>query len=384
MIPGPVEFEPAVLEAMGAPTNSHLAQEFMECFGNALEMMRAVWRCPSGQPFILAGSGTLAMDSAAANLVEPGDRVLVISTGYFGDRYAEILERYGAEVTCLRSETGGIVARDTIEEQLKKNNYKLLTFTHVDTSTAVMVDPRSIGMLGSKYNVLTILDGVCSVGGEDIRQEEWGLDVVLTASQKAIGVPPGLALLVVSERALAAWKTRKKPVSNYYGDWSNWLPVMTAYESRRPAYFGTPAVNLVEALHVSLRDILNEGMDVRIERHRSVGKAVRAAMKAMGLQQVPRSDDVAANTLTAVYYPEGVSGGELLKEINRSGIILAGGLLPEIKDYYFRIGHMGSVSQNDLVATISGIATGLQRCGYSVDVSSALQTALDIYNTRIK
>lgn len=381
MIPGPIEFEPDVLMAMGAPTNSHLAPEFMEHFGSALEMMRLVWLCPSGQPFILAGSGTLAMDTAAANLVEKGDQALVISTGYFGERYARLLERYGAEVTTLQSETGNIVSPQTIEDQLKKNNFKLLTFTHVDTSTAVLVDPRTIGRLGVKYNVLTILDGVCSVAGEEIQQEEWGLDVVLTASQKAIGVPPGLALFTVSERAMEIWKKRKKPVSNYYGDWSNWLPVMEAYESRKPAYFGTPAVNLVEAMFVSLKTILTEGMDIRFKRHRSGGKAVRAAMKAMGLRLVPVSDDIAANTLSAVFYPDGISGKDLLREIYLSGIILAGGLLPEIREDYFRIGHMGSFSQNDLVAVVSGIATGLNKCGYTTDASAALKIALEIFNT---
>jgi len=381
MIPGPIEFEPAVLQAMGAPTNSHVAPEFIECFGTALERMREVWLCPSGQPFILAGSGTLAMDTAGANLIENGDKALVISTGYFGHRYAKLLERYGADVTILNAEVGDVVPLDRVEQKLKETKYKILTFTHVDTSTAVLVDPRSIGALGQKYNVLTILDGVCSVGGEEIRQEEWGIDVVLTASQKAIGVPPGLALLVVSEKAMKVWSDRSTPVGNYYGDWTHWLPIMNAYESRKPAYFGTPAVNLVEALNVSLRSILAEGMDIRFARHRRSGSAIRAAMKALGLQQVPLADDIAANTLSALFYPNGIPGADLLREIHRSGIILAGGLHPDIKTRYFRIGHMGSVMQNDILATIAGIATGLENCGYQANASTALQTALSKLNT---
>ena len=236
MIPGPIEFEPAVLAALAAPTASHVAPDFIEVFGQSLERMRGLWKSPSGQPFIIAGSGTLAMEIPAANLVEPGDRALVISSGYFGERYAEILKRYGAEVTILFAPPGSIVDPEQIEIELKKNTYKLMTFTHVDTATAVRVDPKPLGQLGRKYGVLTILDGVCSIAGEELYQDEWGIDVALTASQKAIGVPPGLALLVAGPNAMTAWKKRKAPTANYYADWNNWLPIMEAYEARKPGY----------------------------------------------------------------------------------------------------------------------------------------------------
>ena len=209
MIPGPIEFEPSVLRILGAPTTSHVAPNFIKSFSNSLKYMREVWLSPKGQPFILAGSGTLAMDMAACNLVSPGDKALVISTGYFGERYATILERYGADVTVLTAGFGETVPLETIEKTLQNGDFKILTFTHVDTSTGIIVAPKPIGALGKKYNVLTILDGVCSVAGESIHQDEWHIDVVLTASQKAIGVPPGLALLMISEKAMQVFKTRK-------------------------------------------------------------------------------------------------------------------------------------------------------------------------------
>jgi alanine-glyoxylate transaminase/serine-glyoxylate transaminase/serine-pyruvate transaminase len=328
MIPGPIEFEPKVLEALGAPTASHVAPGFIEVFGRALELMREVWLCPSGQPFVMAGSGTLAMDIPAANLLEPGDKALVVSTGYFGARYAELAGRYGAEVTVIEAALGETADLDKVEAELKSKKYKLLTFTHVDTSTAVRVSPEPIGALGKKYDVLTVLDGVCSVAGEEIRQEEWGLDVVLTASQKAVGVPPGLALLVVSQKAMRAWRERTAPVSNYYADWSNWLPIMEAYESRTPSYFGTPAVNLICALKVSLDQILEEGMDHRFARHNKNAEAFRAALSVLGLSQVPTKNEHAAATLSAPYYPENVSGPEFLSHVRNAGVILAGGLHP--------------------------------------------------------
>ena len=375
MIPGPIEFEPEVMQAMGTPTTSHVAPDFVQSFGHALDMMKEVWMAPSGQPFVVAGSGTLAMDMAAANLVEDGDSVLVISTGYFGERYADLLKRYTGHVDVIRAEQGDVVGIERIEEQLNKKNYKLLTFTHVDTSTAVLNDPRAIGQLGQKYGVLTVLDGVCSVAGEEIRQEEWGIDVAFTASQKAIGVPPGLALLVASPRAMDVWRNRKSPVPNYYADWKNWLPIMEAYGNRQPAYFGTPAVNLVQALEVSLELILQEGMENRFQRHRKTGKAFREAMKAGGLKMIPSRDEVAANTLSAPYYPDGVEGKEFLGHVNKAGIILAGGLLADIKTQYFRVGHMGAVNRSDLLATVGAIETGLRQSGHSMEAGLMLKAA---------
>ncbi len=377
MIPGPIEFNNEVLDSLGKPSLSHVSPEFIKIFGECLEMMKEVWMCPDGQPFILAGTGTLAMDTAGANLVEPGDRVLVISTGYFGDRYADLLGRYGADCHVLHAKTGNTVPVEDVERELGTGKYKIMTFTHVDTSTAVRVDPVPLGELGARYDVITVLDGVCSVAGEEIRQQQWGIDVVLTASQKAVGVPPGLALLVVSERAMEKFGKRSSKVLNYYADWTNWLPVMDAYSKGKPAYFGTPAVNLVAALNVSLRQILAEGMDKRIVRHRKTGMAFRAALKALGIVQVP-AEGCAANTLSAPYYPDGINPGEFLQEVEKAGVILAGGLHPDIKNKYFRIGHMGSTDTDQVLTTVEAIEEGLGRCGYSFTKGAGIAAAHDI------
>jgi alanine-glyoxylate transaminase/serine-glyoxylate transaminase/serine-pyruvate transaminase len=364
MIPGPIEFEPAVLAAMGAPTTSHLAPEFVEAFGQALEKMRQVFLCPEGQPFVLAGTGTLAMDSAGANLVEPGDKVLVVNTGYFGDRFATLLERYGASVTQLRSTPGDRPALVQVEDALRQERYKLLTVTHVDTSTGVLTDVKGVAELARKYGVLSVVDGVCSVAGEELAMSDWGVDVAFTASQKAIGVPPGLALLMAGPRALEAFKNRKTPVSNYYADWGNWLPVMQAYEARKNSYFGTPAVNLVFALNVSLDQILQEGMAARIARHKALSQAMKAAINALGLSQVPLRAEVAAHTMTAPRYPKNINGADFQSYVSASGVILAGGLLPAIRSEYFRIGHMGAANLGDILATAGAIETALEKCGY--------------------
>ncbi len=375
MIPGPIEFEPAVLAAVGAPTTSHVAPNFIEVFGQALERMREVFQSPDGQPIILAGSGTLAMDTVGANLIEPGDRALVVSTGYFGERFAALLTRYGAEVTQVKAPVGCDGAPIEAERALRNGTYKLMAMTHVDTSTGVIDDVKALAAVGREYGTMVVVDGVCSVAGEELRMAEWGVDAVLTASQKAIGVPPGLALVMAGPRAIEAFKKRKTPVANYYADWANWLPVMQAYEARQVANFGTPAVNLVWGLNASLGQIVAEGMEARWARHRTVGRAMQAAIAALSLDQVPAGPDCAAHTMTAPRYPAGVKGPEFLGRVAKAGVALAGGLHPEIKTQYFRVGHMGAVSQGDILATLGAIEAGLAGCGYDFEHGAGVAAA---------
>jgi alanine-glyoxylate transaminase/serine-glyoxylate transaminase/serine-pyruvate transaminase len=381
MIPGPIEFTPEVMREMGKPTTSHVAPNFIEAFGQALERLREVFLCPSGQPFVVAGSGSLAMDMAAANLIEPGDAALVVNTGYFGDRFGAILERYGATVTHVRAPAvGDAPTLEDVKAALQAGSYKLMTITHVDTSTAVCADVKGLAALGRQYDALVVVDGVCSVAGEEMRQEEWNIDLALTASQKAIGVPPGLALMVAGPRAMFAFRQRKTPVGCYYGDWTQWLPIMEAYEDRKPSYYGTPAVNLIAALNVSLGQILDEGadssnpLDARFARHRQLSDAFKAAVTALGMKQVPVSADKTATTLTAPYFPDGVDR-TVLGHIKEAGAIVAGGLHPDIKAQYFRVGHMGVVNAFDILSTVGAIEKGLSQVGYEFEPGAGLAAA---------
>jgi len=374
MIPGPIVFDPAVLRAMSKPTESHVSASFIEVFGRTLGGVRKVFLSSNGQPFVMAGSGSLAMDMAAANLIETGDDVLVISTGHFGDRFAAIAGRYGGRVQVLNAPLGDIVPLDEIEAALKARQFKVLIVTHVDTSTAVRTPVKDIARLASQYGALSVVDGVCATAGEECRQEEWGIDVYLTASQKAIGVPPGLALMVVSPRALATFQARRTPVASYYVDFANWLPIMEAYENRKPAYYGTPAVNLIYALDESIRQILAEGMDARFRRHRIMGQAFKAGLAAMGLKEVVVRPEISAFTLTAAYYPEGVDA-QLLGKVLANGVVLAGGLHAQIRTRYFRIGHMGAVTAGDILATLAAIEKGLNDLGYATEQGLAVAVA---------
>lgn len=371
MIPGPIEFDPSVLRVQAMPTLGHTSPEFIEIFGRTLDRLREVFMSPGGQPFVIAGSGTLAMEIAICNLVEPGDKVLVVDHGYFGARMAAIVQRYTGNVLTLTAPLGSVVHPEQIEEVLHRERVKVMTVTHVDTSTGVRADVKKLAALANQFGTLTVVDGVCATGGEECRQDEWQVDISLTASQKAIGVPPGLALLMVSPRALGAWNARKTPVSNYFGDFGQWLPVMQAYQARKPAYFGTPPVNLIYALDKSVELILAQGMPARIAWHQTVGRAFQAAARAIGLREVPIWPEIAASTMSAWYYPEGLNPG-FLGQVKKRGVVLAGGLHPKIKDQYFRIGHMGGITRGDILATVGAVEAALAELGAPVQAGAAV------------
>lgn len=382
MIPGPTEVSPAVREALAAPPPGHAEPRLVESFGASIEMMRRVWKsAASSQPFIVPGSGTTAMDMTVANLVSPGDAVVVVNTGFFSDRMIEMLRRAGADVVDLSVVPGDVpnVSRaegafDDLERAGRR--VKALFATHVDTSTATRVDPRPLAALARERGALSVFDGVCATAGEPFEMEAWGADVYLTASQKAIGVPPGLALLVASERALAARDARTSPPPLAW-DFQSWGPIMRAYEERRPSYFATPPTSLVPALAVALREILEGGIEARWAAHARAARALGAAWDVLGLSHVPPRADQRATTLSALRYPARVDAS-LVAKIAERGVVVAGGLHAQIRGEYFRVGHMGyAITRTDLLMrTIEAVAGGLTDSGIAVDAAAAVRAFL--------
>ncbi|MCB9795751.1 MAG: alanine--glyoxylate aminotransferase family protein [Alphaproteobacteria bacterium] len=376
MIPGPIEISEAALAAASGPPLSHLDPELIEHFGASLRAMRQVWRAaPTSQPFVLSGGGTLAMEAAACNLIDPGERVVVIDTGYFGDRMADILRRRGAAVVRLTVPLDEAVDLDRVERALD-GRIKALFATHVDTSTGVRTDPGPLAELARANGALSVFDGVCATGAERFEMAEWGADLYLTASQKAIGLPAGLALWVASGRALRtrASLTKAPPLSL---DFEAWRPVLQAYEAGEKRYLSTPATTLIPALRVSLEELLAEGMDEVFARHERAAAAMRAGFLALGLEELAGPAPLRANTLTALRYPEGV-GPELLGRVRAHGVVIAGGLHPAHKDEYFRVGHLGVVTARPeaLALTIRALGLGLADCGAKVDVEGAVSATL--------
>ena len=351
-------------------------------------MLRQLFQtsAPSSQPFVISGSGTLGWDVVAANLAEPGDEVLVLHTGYFADSFADCFKTYSVKATQLKAPIGEAPPLSGVENALTERNYKLLTVTHVDTSTGVLSEIKSLAQLVRRVspNTLIIVDGVCSVGCEEIRFDDWDLDVVLTASQKAIGCPAGLCILMCSGRAIETLKARKSPSSSYFASMENWLPsmlnplldlpplmrdiVMQNYEARKPSYFATPPTQLIQALHTALSQILSRPLAERFAAHREASARVKATIESLGLKQLPAPENQ-ANGMTAIYLPTGVKPTDLLPVLLEGGVCLAGGLHKAIASKYIRFGHMGvSVTdpgRSDISKALETLKLGLVKVGYS-------------------
>lgn len=298
---------------------------------------------PAAQPLVISGSGTLGWDVVASNLVEKGENALVLHSGYFADSFATCLETYGANATQLKAPIGDRPSFEAIEQALKEKPYKVVTVTHVDTSTGVLSDIKKVTEVVRRVSpqTLVVVDGVCSVGCEEIAFDEWDLDVVLTASQKAIGCPPGLSILMLSGRAVETFKARKTPPSSYYSSLANWIPIMQNYENFKPSYFATPPTQLVHALHTTLSQITARPVSERFAAHRQASDRVKAAVADIGLQQLASKTENQAHAMTAIWLPEGLTPPDVLPGLLKRGVIFAGGLHKEVATKYIRFGHMG-------------------------------------------
>ncbi|KAF3923348.1 hypothetical protein ABW21_db0204171 [Orbilia brochopaga] len=374
LIPGPIEFDDEVLQAMSTPSESHVGMPFVNVFGDTLTMLRRLFmtKDPGSQPLVLSGSGTLGWDVVSANLVEPGDEVLVLHTGYFGDSFADCLATYGAKPTQLKAPIGSRPSPEEIEQALSAKRYKMVTVTHTDTSTGVLSDPREVAEIVRRVSpsTLVVVDGVCSVGCEEIRFDDWGLDVVLTASQKAIGAPAGLSILMLSQRAVEIFKSRKVPPGSYFASLKNWLPIMQNYEAKKPSYFATPSPQLVRALNVSLTQILSRPLEERFEQHRVASRKVKDAVARLGLQQLAANPAHQANGMTAIWLPEGMTPADVLPHAAKLDVVFAGGLHREVASRYIRIGSMGVSVTNPKLGhidkAIKALESGLMAAGYQI------------------
>lgn len=342
----------------------------MNTFGESLELLRKLFQTtdPAAQPFILAGSGTLGWDLVASNLIERGDDALVLHTGYFADSFAACLETYGARATQLKAPVGERPSPAEIEKALKEKDYKMVTVTHVDTSTGVLSDIKAVAEVVRRVspNTLVVVDGVCSVGCEEIAFDAWGIDAVVTASQKAIGCPPGLSITMLSGRAMDRFRSRKTPPSSYYASMANWVPIMQNYEARKPSYFATPATQLVRALHTSLSQIAARPLSERFATHTAASDRVKAAVAELGLTQLASKPENQAHAMTAIKLPQGVTPPDVLPGLGKRGIVFAGGLHKEIATTYIRFGHMGVSVMDPKRDDIERALTGLKEVFASI------------------
>lgn len=371
MIPGPTPVPPTVTAAISMPVIGHRTENFAQMHEKIAKKVQKVFQTKN-DVFILTNTGTGALETAIANTVSPGDKVLALITGNFGERFAKIAKAYGGDVIEVDFGYGNDVDLKTVKEKLVENpDVKVVLATQNETSTGVCNDIEGIGALVAKTPALLLVDGVSGVGGIEIKVDQWGVDMLCTASQKAFMLPPGLAIISVSDKAWEAVKNNKSP--RFYFS----IPAFKkVYDKWNTAY--TPSVSLFYGLDAALDMMLAEGLENVYKRHGILAKATRAAVKALGLKLLAE-DRCASNVLTGVWGPENIGADDLRKIIkNNYGVTFAGGQGP-IKGKILRIAHMGFCDKMDVIIAVSALEMGLAQAGYPVKLGAGVKAAQEVF-----
>lgn len=365
MIPGPTPVARSTQNEMGRETTAFGDPLFVKDFKGLIEDLKVMMNT-DGEVFVVAGTGTLAMEMAVANITKRGDNILLVSHGFFGDRFIDLCQRKGLNVDVIASEWGKAVPVEEIDRKLSEKSYAAITVTHVDTATGVCAPVAEIGEMMKKHpETIYIVDGVCASAAEPEDLTGMGIDVLLTGSQKAFGVSPGLAIVWAGKKALERRK-QLGTIPEFYIDFEKWLPIM-----ENPAkYFATPAVNLIWALKDAVRIINEEGLKERQDRHRRVARATQAAMEALGFR-ILAEEGFRAVTLSNLVYPEGVDDLEFRNTLSDEGVFVAGGL-GAYAGKMFRLGHMGNIDMHDSVSAIAAIERTLYRLGKHAELGKGV------------
>lgn len=368
MTPGPTQVPPEVSASEGKPIIHHRTPEFETIFKDILSGLKKVFKTEN-TVLIFASSGTGAMESAVANLLCAGDTALTVAGGKFGERWTEICRAYGVNAIQIDVEWGYAVEPSLIEKYLKEHpEIKAVYATLNESSTGTATDIKSIGEIVHKTPAVLVVDAISGLGAMEMKTDEWHVDVCVSASQKALMLPPGLAFASISEKA---WKLcEKSTLPKYYFCWKAGRKMLA--ENQTPY---TPAVSLCVALQTALKMILDEGIDNVIARHTKLAEATRAAVKALGLELFSKSP---SNALTAIKVPANIPGKELKNRIEKVyGITVAGGQA-QLKGKIIRIAHLGYCTDADVILSISALERSLKDLGYPVELGKGLKAAQEI------
>jgi len=372
MGPGPLDIHPRVYQALTSPVIGHLDPAYLKTLDRVGELLRNVFATQNRLTHAAPGTGTSGMEACVANLLEPGDAVLVCVNGYFGDRIRQMVERQESELTVLEGQWGKPADPESIEEELKKRSYKVIALVHAETSTGVLQPMDDISRLTKEHGIMILLDTVTSLGGIEIKADEWGLDAAYSCSQKCIGAPPGLAPVTFSDRAVEAARNRKHPIRSWYLD----ITLLDKYWGSERVYHHTSSSTLNYALLEALQLIDEEGLQNRFDRHLRNHQALVAGVEAMGLEMLVEPN-YRLPTLNTVRIPEGVDDvnvrGYLLEKFN----LEIGGGLGALKGKVWRVGLMGySSSAENVLFFLSSLSRALTVQGCKTDLSSGLDAAM--------
>jgi serine---pyruvate transaminase len=366
--PGPAPVPPEVLAALGEPVVHHRSPDFRPVYERCLARLKEVCRTER-DVLLFTASGTGAFESAVTNLVSPGDPHLVVSCGNFGERWADMVGGFGAEVDHLQYAWGETPDPEDVRARLREREAKAVWVVHSETSTGVVSDVQALAAVAGEAGSLVVVDAVSSLGALRCDTDAWGLDVVVSGSQKALMTPPGLGLCAVSEAALAA--TGSTP--RFYFDWERTRKA----QSKLDAAF-TPPVSLVAGLDVALGLLLDEGLDAAFDRHIRLGRACRAGAKAMGLELFSPDEDRSA-VVTAVRMPDGFSSDDVVKGLrDRFGMTIANGQ-GDLKGKIFRLGHIGWFDVFDITTQLAAVELILAELGADIERGVAVTAALEAY-----
>jgi len=366
--PGPTPVPPEVLAAIGAPVVHHRSPDFLPVYERVLDRLHEVCRTEN-DVLLFGASGTGAFESAVANLVSPGEPHLVVSAGSFGERWVAMTTAFGADIEVLRYAWGETPDADDLRGRLREREAKAVWIVQSETSTGVVADVRSLAAAAKEAGSLVVVDAVSSLGAVPCETDEWGLDVVVSGSQKALMTPPGLGLAAVSEAAF----DRVGSSPRFYFDWERTRKAQQTLD----APFTLP-VSLVGGLDVALGLLLEEGLDASFDRHVRLGRATRAGVKALGLELFSPDEDRSA-VVTAVRAPSGVDGTDVVKALrDRFGITIANGQ-GELKGKIFRLGHIGWFDVFDITTQIAAVELVLADLGADVERGVAVTAAVEAF-----
>ncbi|MGH3106387.1 MAG: pyridoxal-phosphate-dependent aminotransferase family protein [Rubrobacteraceae bacterium] len=372
MSPGPTPIPPEVSAAGALPIIHHRTPEFGEVFTRVNENLKKVF-LTGNDIFTYAASGTGAFEGAIQNLFSPGEKVLVVNNGNFGNRWVKMSRAFGLEVTELKYDWGAKADNDEVAGALANDpEIKAAICVLSETSTGTVNDIE--GFARAAENVISIVDAVSGLGACPLRTDEWGVDVVVAGSQKALMTPPGLGFVSVSERAMRAHQESTMP--RFYFDWT---AAKKAYAKEPAQTAWTPAVSLIIQLDVALQQLLEEGLENVFERHVQLGRAARAGIKGMGLNLFGPDEDLNA-AVTAAWVPEGIDGKQFVKMLfTDHGIQVAGGQ-GEMAGKIFRIGHCGYFDAYDIIATIAAAELALESLDYPVELGRGVGAAQRVFS----
>jgi aspartate aminotransferase-like enzyme len=370
LTPGPTPLPPQVAEAMARPIIHHRTPQFQAVLKEATLGLKEIFQTQN-DVFILASSGTGAMEASVANLLSPGDTALCVQGGKFGERWTELCRAYGIKAEVLDVEWGRAVDPAVLAQRIKSQpEIKVVFTTLCETSTGVVHDIKAIGSLLKDTEAVLVVDAISGLGAMDLKTDDWFCDVVVSGSQKGLMLPPGLGFLSVSPKAWKRVETAKCP--RYYFD----LKAAKKALDKTDTPF-TPAITLVMALKEALLMMREDGLQNIFSRHKKMAAATRAAVKALGLELF--APTAPSDAVTAVKVPAGIEGEKLVKTMRDAfGVTIAGGQ-SEMKGKIFRIAHMGYIEEFDIVMGISCLEKVLAQMGYKFQLGAGVKAAEEVF-----